>query len=281
MRIYTDPFELEYTLNLYSTVTICFCIIYLLDTFISFVDKDIKRRWYVIHAIINFVILFLSFPDFLHTVMYPLDIVGYDIDFYPISFVIGLHLYHIYIDWRYMDIVDWMHHLISAFLVPNLVMYFIKGSLINYMLVFMCGFPGGIDYTILALTKYNVFLNIPSIKYNPLETKDLLHKYFGEILNKWKMNPRLEEKKLNTFLNNWIRAPGILHACSLGLINIAITCQTEFTYYKFFIGILLVILNYYNAVYFAERVTLNYGKRQIIEKYKEQIGNSEEDKYFN
>lgn len=249
MRTYSDTFELIYTLKLYTTVLLCFLAIYLFDTCVSFFDKNFKRRWYVVHAVINLVILCWSFPDFIHTLRYPLDIVGYDIDFYPISWVIALHWFHIFKDWKNMDFVDWMHHLISAFVVPNLVMYFMKGSLVNYMLVFMCGLPGGIDYVLLALTKYG-------------------------IIN------RMREKKINTFLNNWIRAPGILHACSLGIVNMAIVESPPF--FNFWIGLLLVILNFYNAVYFAERVTLNYGKRQIIEKYKKEIGNNtENEKFFN
>ena len=65
----------------------------------------------------------------------------------------------------------------------------------------------------------------------------------------------MTEKHINVYLNNWIRLPGIIYSSAImnygymnGHINISLSL--------YFIGQFFTV---FNAIYFAQRVTLNYG----------------------
>ena len=124
-----------------------------------------------------------------------------------------------------MVAIDWIHHLISGGIVGTLCTFYIRGSVVGHGLFFMCGLPGGIDYLMLTLND------------------------FGYL-------SRLTEKRINRLLNMYIRMPGILFNCYTGYINYLY--NPDFEYSLVSTGTVFLI-DLWNGLYFAQRVTENYG----------------------
>lgn len=196
-------------------------------------EKDNERRWYLIHAIINTYITLITFPDVISVLSDPLNAVGYEYNTLPMCVIIGLHLFHIYISKNSMTYIDWIHHIINAFFVGFVTIIYYKGLLINYTNFFMCGLPGSLDYYCLAFNKYGLI-------------------------------KRITEKRVNVFQNNWIRCPGIITACFIGYLNY-IYRGNELKH-NILLIFLLLVFNFTNCVYFAERVTKNYGMHLGLKK---------------
>ena len=93
----------------------------------------------------------------------------------------------------------------------------------NGLLFFLNGLPGGLDYLLLTLVKYEIIRPI-------------------------------REKELNSYLNIWIRSPGVL----IGTHNMYFT--TVYTNYNptIITRILVLVILVWNAQYFTYRVTGNY-----------------------
>jgi hypothetical protein len=194
------------------------------------------RIWYALHAIINTWIAATVFSDFIKISIDPFS--GFDKiqNTFGLALSISLHLFHIVSSYKHMDIIEWMHHIISCMFVGCVAMFYLKGRLINYILFFLCGFPGGIDYYMLALNKY-------------------------ELLD------RMTEKRINSELNMWIRLPGISYACFVGWLGFVYKKQP----FNSFLFLLVLFLNFYNATYFAQRVVKNYGFHLCMEKNNKKI----------
>ena len=209
-------------------------------------EDDQKRRWYLVHAIANTVIVWTVFPDFLNILLDPFSAITTEFNTLPLAIAISLHLFHIITSRKFMDMVDWLHHLISCLFVGLVSLVFLKSPLINYKMFFLCGLPGGIDYYLLALGKYGVV-------------------------------DRMTEKRINLYLNMWIRMPGILYGCFTAYICYLYQQHN----YNILVYILVVFLNMYNSIYFAGKVTMNYGARLMLDdiqqKNKEKINVPKED----
>ena len=187
--------------------------------------EDKSRQWYLLHAIANGFISVVVFLDCIKVLMDPLISVATEFNTLGLAMAITLHFHHIMISMKDMSIIDWIHHMVSCMLVGFLSMFYIKGLIINYTLFFICGVPGGIDFLLLALNKYGLV-------------------------------DRMTEKKINVFLNMWIRLPGILYGCFSGWICYLYNGTT----YNILLYILIIFLNLYNSIYFAELVVKNYGE---------------------
>jgi hypothetical protein len=94
----------------------------------------------------------------------------------------------------------------------------------NYILFFINGLPGGIDYILLTLVK------------------------FGKI-------KKIVEKSINSKLNIWIRSPGIMMGA-----YIVLTQYIEGVLTIHWLPITFCCMGlYWNAQYFTERVVFNFG----------------------
>ena len=196
--------------------------------------EDKKRRWYLIHGLTNTFIVIAVMSDFLNVVINPLIGVDPNFDTLGLATAIALHLYHIISDSANMTLVDWMHHMISCMLVGLTVMFYLKGKLINCAMFFICGFPGGIDYYLLAFNKYGLI-------------------------------SRTTEKRINVGLNMWIRLPGLLFTCFTAYICHLYSAHS----YNPLVFAFIIFLNYYNPIYFAIRVVQNYGEHIVRLVYQD------------
>jgi len=190
------------------------------------VGFDKNTIWYFLHVICNTLVIYLTYEDLY--ICFTDTTESYNTALFHSSALgctFGLHLYHIIISYKTLTVVDWLHHLISNALMVLTVVYYINIPVCNCGIFFMCGLPGGIDYLLLFLTKLK------------------------------KIN-RNTEKYYNVYLNNWLRSPGILY-CALLLHLGYINRQLDASMFVIYMSIFTIV---FNAIYFAERVTINYGR---------------------
>jgi len=95
-------------------------------------------------------------------------------------------------------------------------------------LFFTTGLPGGIDYTMLTLVK-NGYMD------------------------------RSIEKRVNTFLNVWIRSPGCVAVAALGIVHLFSNNSNSNTLAFAVSG----LLTFWNGQYFMEQVVDNYARLKI------------------
>lgn len=204
---------------------IFFCYCYFANYFLA---KRLGEQeiWYLLHVTCNTLVVYFCYKDLKVCLLTPFESFN-KIDFTPtaLGLTLGLHLFHIVKYFKKLTFLDWVHHLLSNVFMTIIGVYYFRLPIWNCGNFFMCGLPGGIDYFLLFLYKVN------KIK-------------------------KTTEKKYNVYLNNWIRVPGILYTSSLihiGYINNYIDVEP----------ILIIIIQLailWNALYFAQRVTLNYGQ---------------------
>jgi len=208
----------------YAAGFLGFCITsnYTLKTFFNMEKITI---WYLLHFICNMMVIYLTFDNIKMCFTSPNECYNTDnFDSSALALTVGLHTFHIVRDYKTLTIIDWLHHLISNWFMSFIGVYYYHMPLWNCGAFFLCGLPGGIDYLLLFLYKM-------------------------------KKIDKMTEKHINVYLNNWIRLPGIIYSASLmnygymsELINIS--------QHLYLIGQFLTV---FNAIYFAQRVTLNYG----------------------
>ena len=156
-----------------------------------FLAIGIKRnaRYFMMHVIFNTYIVYITWSDTVKFVINPLQ----SFDFFghnaikAISSVIGFHLSHILTE--KLDLETMIHHITTVFITGLTAFMIPSGVLVSVICFFMCGLPGGIDYFLLVLVKY-------------------------ELINK------ITEKNINRWLNLIIRMPGMLLCDLYILINI-------------------------------------------------------------
>jgi hypothetical protein len=218
---------------------LCSIIFFYLIDFIIFIigDNNKNRRWYLVHAIANTFVVYYGINNLVECFKDPFLIMKekYSKNTFLLDFVVALHLYHIINSYKNLRLIDWIHHLVSCILVGYSSLLVCNEKMINYILFFICGLPGGIDYYLLSLEKYN-------------------------IINK------LFEKKINIYLHMCIRLPGILFGAFIVYLNLIYNPYKNYNYCENIILLLIMILNCINAIYFSIDVCVNYGyKLKLLE----------------
>jgi len=206
-----------------STV-VFFCYCYLSNYFLEKILNE-QEIWYLLHVMCNTAVVYFCYEDLQVCLLDPFE--SFNKIYFSSSalgITLGLHLFHIVKYFKKLTFLDWVHHLLSNVFMTIIGVYYFRLPIWNCGNFFMCGLPGGIDYFLLFLYK----------------------------LNKIK---KITEKKYNVYLNMWVRVPGILYTSSLihiGFITNKIDVNP--------ILILIIQLSVlWNALYFAQRVAINYG----------------------
>jgi hypothetical protein len=120
---------------------------------------------------------------------------------------------------------DYMHHIISVFIVGTISIVFPFGRTLGAVSFFLCGLPGGIDYLLLSLVKHNLIESIT-------------------------------EKKINSNLNLLIRVPGVLLTTTAGVVSV-MRGGKNVAIHPIWI-ILVAVLDNANSFYYCNRVVGNY-----------------------
>ncbi len=187
-------------------------------------------KWYMNHTLMNGIMILMTAKDSIRLlkcqekcyqlkphggVLY--SWYGYnDIELIMVSNMFLLHGYHILL-FDNLRGIDYLHHIVMMMV---LYMAYIMnvGVYMSYFLFFICGLPGIIDYGMLA------------IGYD-----------------------RREEKRINTYLNNYIRSPGIM-------FGMGMMCKDSFHISSFYVFMSFLTM-FWNAQYFNYEVIRSYYSR--------------------
>lgn len=196
----------------------------------------IEGRYYLVHTICNFFITLLTFNDLIFTYVNFLDFINYPMNFRAATITFALHIYHTIWYFKKLRFDDWLHHILTCGLALPLTMFVNCGSLLGHSLFFLTGLPGGIDYFLLFLNR-NGYIN------------------------------KMTEKKINNYLNLWIRCPGcisqaVVTAAGYSMINSL--DDSLLSTYDLYTGVITGLIVFWNGVYFMNQVVVNYA----IESYK-------------
>jgi hypothetical protein len=181
-----------------------------------------KQKWVAIHCLVNAVLTGLTANDAWSHLVEPLNPHG-TTGVFPLLLMFLLHVYHALC--YPCGPLDYTHHLVMCSLLtvpiytaqPDFIAY------TNYVTFFICGLPGGIDYALMYLV------------------------YTDRLAAQ-------TEKRINSWLNMYLRAPGILSAAFLAWIRW--TAGDLSTAY----ALPTVVILGWNAQYFSRAVCISYGR---------------------
>ncbi len=218
--------EIIYNISLFLTLTFILCN----------VDKCLcHRRWdgnyYLLHSLGNFIITYLCFDDLLISYNDLFNFNKYKTDITPSIITFSMHTYHIinYKDKLLFD--DWVHHILMCGVALPLSLYVKSGCLLNHGLFFLTGLPGAINYLNLFLVR-NSYIS------------------------------RSIQKRINLYLNLWLRAPG----CISHFVLCILVMDSFDVFEKLFIRLTITLI-FWNGIYFMNQVVQNYA----IERYLNNI----------
>jgi len=218
----------------------------IISTFaLIFFDKklpdSVKGKYYLSHAIVNFLILLNCAKDMVSSYTDFDNSIKADTNFIPTMLVYSLHFYHMIAYYKKLRFDDWLHHILMVLVALPLSSLIKTGSLLNHSLFFLCGLPGMIDYILLFLVRNNII-------------------------------DRMTEKYINKQINLWIRAPGCIAHSALSILAYMKNRDSEVaTDYDFIVMLITTALVYWNGIYFMEQVVSDYKKNEIALKAKEII----------
>ena len=120
--------------------------------------RDKKTRWFALHALVNFTVSIYAVPDCLTTLARPTESMTLPMhSMTPSYLAFAIHLYHILdstcCSGSTLRLEDVMHHVVfcGVFGAVNFALEW--GPIVNVLLCFITGVPGGINYVLLVLRK--------------------------------------------------------------------------------------------------------------------------------
>lgn len=191
-----------------------------------------QNPYYLVHAVHNAMIVYFTAPDVLNTITDYKHIETYPTNMVAICLCFALHLYHTIMYYNKFRFDDWLHHILMIGLALPVPLFYEAHTLIGYSLFFTTGLPGGIDYLLL----------------------------FG-VRNGW--IHRYTEKKINAWLNIWIRSPGCIS-------HTAITCMSLYSLsiepwsFDFCVQLMPALLVFWNGQYFMRQVVEDNALQQYV-----------------
>ena len=182
----------------------------------------VNSPYYFIHAIHNGLIVYYTAPDVLATITDFKNITTYSPSSTAISLCFALHIYHILQYFKKLRFDDWLHHILMIGFALPVPLIYDAYTLIGFSLFFTTGLPGGIDYAMLFAVR-NGWLN------------------------------KMTEKRINAWMNVWIRAPG----CTAQAVCTIMSIFSENIPYDspgFYMRLMPALLVYWNGQYFMRQV---------------------------
>jgi hypothetical protein len=207
---------------------ITYILIFILDFIVLKIKIKENARYFMLHVFFNVFITLLNLEDGIHCLKNPttaLDIKYLYSGILTTGCISGFHIYHM-INFKIKGIEEWMHHIISTIIVPIIGMLSPYGYTLPLCDMIMCGIPGGIDYFLLVLVKYNIILKIT-------------------------------EKKINRYLNLCLRYPMMYLTYYILLVSY-INSKHNYDIYTVLLLFTGVTLHLLNSAYYCDKVIGNY-----------------------
>jgi hypothetical protein len=246
---YLSNYSIYDTFN-YITNNAILCLLlttfyfYKLDNFLFKYIGCKKATFFLNHTIHNSIIVYLTYSDMLKTVLYPIKSMSGEYSLLPTYIHMGFHISHLIIGKNNLSYIDLVHHLGSSCLMGILNVSYRSGPILNYVIFFATGLPGGIDYFMLFLVKMDIIESFT-------------------------------EKKYNRILNTYCRVP-----CILIWVGIFWTCyrsgevpmiENEYGEYVNESPLYVILLHIFfiagNALFFGDRVVISYAHK-LQKQYK-------------
>ena len=211
---------------------ICLGSIACLSRMVSVLGAHPDAHWFWLHAVGNAVVCALCAPSLLALVRDPPAAVYLPVHKTPLlgwdaAWIAMLHLYHM-VAYKNVAMPDLLHHLLFvpyaqlSVMAPHLWGWtYGWGPTLQLQHLFICGLPGLLDYTCLALRKEG-----------------------------WLS--KVHQKRLQVKFNVWLRVPGVLGSCMLLLYGTLLWSTAPLCAW---VAVALnTILIGGNSLYYAERV---------------------------
>lgn len=196
-----------------------------LDRFLT--QIGLQNPYYAVHALHNALIVWSSASDVWTTFTDVHSLHDRQPNDVAAILCFALHFYHIAIYRDRFRPDDWLHHGLMIGIALPLGLLLPSSTFLGFSLFFTTGLPGGIDYALL----------------------------FG-VRNGWV--DRMTEKRVNRWLNVWIRSPG---AVAQATLVTAATLSAPETHWLMRAGCLIpAALNYWNGQYFMEQVVADHAR---------------------
>lgn len=177
-----------------------------------------RGKYVIIHALANVSITLLAFPDAWFALNEPHSSLEEQPNVHPFSIVVAIHAYHVLC--YDLTSADWLHHIVMIVgTVPANALHNC-GCLVNLCSFSICGAPGAICYTAIALRKNDIIT-------------------------------RTVEKRINAAVNTWFRTPLI----TITSYVIFIAAKDSHLNYQ----MLIALLVFWNGQYYGRQVVENYG----------------------
>ena len=176
-----------------------------------------EKPYYAVHALHNALIVYATGSDLVHTFTDLYNLQTYATNWFAIQLCFALHLYHCALYWKSFRFDDWLRHGLMIGVALPIGCIPEAHTFTGMSLFFTTGLPGGIDYALLFAVR-NGWVN------------------------------RHTEKRINAFLNVWIRSPGCM---AMAALSIACNLSQPSVYC---ITLLPSLLNYWNGQYFMQQV---------------------------
>lgn len=235
------------------SVLICLPILCFVDSNFIKGRRLEETRWFAIHAFANLFVSLFAFPSLIFWFLDPthamdeskypqppmfagptfgtfLRALFHPASNWPIMVINSIHLYH-FIAFSELSRQDKIHHLLF---VSVLGIYFGAlnecGPAKNVGCFFISGFPGGLDYAMLCL------VNLGKMK-------------------------KITEKRINSLVNTWIRAPGLV--LTAGTFHLGwISGKTKVSFFKAYMVAVMVLVN---GLFYMRVVVDNFGASRTHE----------------
>ena len=221
---------------------VVFLGIYLLfDPILAMViSRSNKGHWFAMHAFANLWVVALALPDLIYTLQDPMHGLSmsqcddrlWACNDVASAAIVAIHMYHV-LAYRNLNADDWFHHILFCTTILPLHFVYSWGIWSNTLPFFVSGLPGGINYFCLFLVK------------------------MGSMLPE-------NEKRINVYLNMWVRSPGLITVMALNYVGFLYS-DHNIPRIPCILGGMLTI---FNGQYYAERVVASANGAKPSERAK-------------
>jgi hypothetical protein len=230
MNFIIDIINLSIVNELFNIFLIDFS--FLLYNYILKINYSNTARWFLLHSIINMIVVYYSINDVITCIKYNnecYNIKWNDNSIKVYNYAFMLHIYHILFFKLTYD--DMLHHSLMVG-ICGILCYKLQSILSSLALFFLSGLPGGIDYFLLYLVK-----------------KKLLKS--------------LSEKNVYIIISAYIRSPGCILTTFIGMNGVFNNYNTG-EYKKVFLLLLMLLLIFWNGQYYLLKSHESYVKKKFI-----------------
>ena len=129
-----------YIIGILIYMLLCIGIDYVIEKY------GLEGRYYLLHTITNFSVVYLTFNDLVFTYCNFSDFINYPMNYTAMSLTFGLHLYHTIWYFKKLRFDDWLHHILTCGIALPLAAFSNAGSLLGHSfswpLYILLGFLG-------------------------------------------------------------------------------------------------------------------------------------------